>query len=324
MNLREYNKNQKKRRVRKRRAMTVCIAAISVFEGGAPTIVGASDRMVSSGSGEIGSEPEIPKIVELGSEARIVGLIAGVSTGSARIYQDTVSALQQYSTLTVQLVADTYAQQFAEYRRRKAERALLTPLGLTSYSLATQQLNALPTLKEEMRNYRIGVEAIVTGVDTTGAHVYTIAHPGQAHCNDFDGYSAIGIGGGHADSEFMFAGYTNKWSFARTLLLAYWAKKRAQAAPEVGENTDLFFIDDTGFRFVLDEPFKEIDKIYRSARRREVAARQGALDKVDAYVKKIIEQSRRGPAPPTAAAPQAPSPQPPPVSGGPSQSEPES
>ena len=54
-------------------------------------------------------------------------------------------------------------------------------------------------------------------------------------CYDMIGFAAIGIGGWHAQSRFMFAKHTRRSPQPETLLLTYSAKKQAEVAPGVGK-----------------------------------------------------------------------------------------
>ena len=268
--------------------MTVGIAAICVSQG-TSMIIGASDRMISMA--DIQAEPQMTKV--LSYSTRIVSLIADSTSGHAAIYNRVAPALLSlYPDPTVQQVADFWAGQYAEYRRQQSERKLLAPLGLTSYTLLHGGLSAdrIDKLIEEQREYQARVQTIITGVDATGvAHMYVIGDPdGQVTCADFDGYAAIGVGEWHVDSEFMFAGYTNKWEFPEALLLVYSAKKRAEAAPGVGKETDLFMITAQGFTWIGEEARKRLNEIYLAAEAKQKEASDEARKEIRNYVQQII------------------------------------
>lgn len=102
---------------------------------------------------------------------------------------------------------------------------------------------------------------------------------GQLSCNDVVGFAAIGVGRWHANSQFMFKGHNRNRPIPETLLLAFSAKKRAEAAPGVGQATDMFTIGPgPGTHSVLPEEIvlklEEIDKanqkrILRAAKKAE-------------------------------------------------------
>jgi hypothetical protein len=94
-------------------------------------------------------------------------------------------------------------------------------------------------LTDVMQGWKVEVETIVAGVDAMGARIYQIIDPGVAICENASGFVATGIGRGHAQSQFIRARYNWSQSFARGLPLIYSAKRRAEAAPGVGRDTDL-------------------------------------------------------------------------------------
>src|SRR6266446_8708177 len=87
--------------------------------------------------------------------------------------------------------------------------------------------------------------SLIMGVDNIGdevsPHIYTI-HNTHISCDDRIGFSAIGSGSRHAESQFMLARHAWNRDTAETLLLTYSAKKDSEIAPGVGEETDLFMI----------------------------------------------------------------------------------
>lgn len=227
--------------------MTVCIAAISDFKD-KPVIVGASDRMLTAS--DIQFEPEQPKINPITSS--IVIMIAGDSATQAEIIHDVEIEIASHIAanpskwIDLRTVAEVYVQFYNKRRMREVQNRILVPLGLDLNTFISRQneMNStfISQVATELYGYRIpDVEAIITGLDTTGAHIYVVSN-GNITCNDTVGFASIGIGSGHANSQFMFAGHTGKKPYPDTLLLAYSAKKRAEVAPGVGEATDMFFI----------------------------------------------------------------------------------
>src|SRR6185503_18005785 len=82
---------------------------------------------------------------------------------------------------------------------------------------------------------------IIAGIDGGGAHLYA-GQEGKFSCEDAVGFAAIGAGSWHAQSQFMFARYTRSMPAAKALYLVFAAKKRAETAPGVGPETDMFII----------------------------------------------------------------------------------
>lgn len=211
-------------------------------------VVGASDRMLTAG--DIQFEPPQSKIFRLSSSIAV--MMADDSSAHAEVFQDVSDiveariALQPDSWWKVKDVADLYADSFSKLRRKSIERNLLYPLNLDSQTFLSRQHEMsdsfITQLSNEMYAHRVpGIAAIVTGVDTTGAHVYIVVNH-QVACFDNAGFVAIGAGQKHASSHLMQVGHVRGRPYPETLLHTYMAKKHAEVAPGVGEATDMFII----------------------------------------------------------------------------------
>jgi 20S proteasome alpha/beta subunit len=287
--------------------MTVCIAAICQVEGLAEpkvaALVGAADRMLTAGTGDVAYEPEQPKI--MGLNQRIVVMISGDVTAHAEVVTRVVAQTAQNNTMAVRDAADLYAKELADHRRRALNRAIFVPLGTTvDYFLQHQNEFAAPVLNSilgDVARFEIDADAIVCGVDNAvGAQVYVITSGGQVVNRTYVGFAAIGIGASHAQSQFMFARYSLQWDFPRALLLAYSAKKRAEAAPGVGRETDMFFSDVTRWWQVAGDPFEEIRRIYDRQLKKAAEATAEGEREVQAYVTELFRKAREVMPPPTA------------------------
>jgi 20S proteasome alpha/beta subunit len=225
------------------RPLTVCIAAICDMLGKVG-IVGASDRMLTTG--DIEYERPVPKIFSLNES--IVAMIAGDAGAQDEICNCTRERLGPGS-FSVRDAVDTYCAEVGAYQVKNGERKILAPLGLTMQtfiarqrelgrSFANQILYDLSDLRNELQ-----IETIIAGIDPTGhPHIYTVDGDGSALCNDSAGFAAIGIGASHAESQFMFQRYSPRFEFGPAILLLYTAKRRAEVAPGVGVETDMFLV----------------------------------------------------------------------------------
>lgn len=235
--------------------MTVCVAAICNHNQG--IIFGASDRMLTAG--DIEFEPAQTKLWHL--TASIVAMSAGedMSMQMEILYdvQQEVSkkvAADRSKWLNVRDVANMYRAFYNEARLKRSAADILAPLGLDHQSFLLSQKDMskdlISQLATELINFETpDLETIFAGVDETGAHLY-IAHNAHISCRDGVGFAAIGAGAGHADSQFMFAKHTRSKPIPETILLVYSAKKRAEIAPGVGKETDMFTVGpELGFFF---------------------------------------------------------------------------
>lgn len=289
--------------------MTVCIAAMC---DGGTVIVGASDRMLTSG--DVQFEPSQSKISAL--TRSIVVMVAGDSALQTEILyelREQIDALIDAAPqdwLNVRDVATWYGQYYDEARLRRAERNILAPFGLDRNTFISRQHEFAPTfinqIATELYNYSCpSISAIFAGVDTTGAHLYVVEN-GAVSCQDAVGFAAIGAGYWHADSQFMFAGHTRQVNFAQTLSLTYSAKKRAQVAPGVGEATDMFMVGPSLGSYILigDHVLAKLDEMYNETRAKEQEIAKNAEERAIEYIAEIsraappqeqaIEEDTRG------------------------------
>ena len=272
--------------------MTVCVAAICDGD----TILGATDNMITAG--DIQFEPPALKMVNLTNS--IVILTAGDSTLHAEIL-DAVQAevnlrldLDPDEWLKVKEVAELYVETYNSTRQKAAERAILAPLGLTHESFITRQAEMLPDfvrqIGTELINFNAGdIEAIITGVDEDGAHIW-VAKNEDLRCYDRAGFAAIGSGEWHAKSSFMFSRHVRFGPLPQTLLLTYAAKKRAEVAPGVGGITDMFVVGPKlgSFTLIGSHILDRLEEIYRQIRQDEQQILYRANEEVEQYVEEIL------------------------------------
>lgn len=247
--------------------MTVCSAVISEKR----FIIGASDRLITFG--DIQFEPETSKI------RLITNSIAILTAGDSGLQRELIDCVMEEAAsaiaieperwLRVSEVADMYCRHWMEAKRRRAEAAVLAPLGLTLYDFLERQSVMSDRTVEQITNAIIAfapppTECLVTGIDERGAHIYRIIG-GVASCADDIGFASIGMGGRHSDSQLMLAQYAPGVSVPEALLLLHSAKKRAEVAPGVGRDTDLFFMgaQPGSFTLIHDDITKVLDEQFR-------------------------------------------------------------
>ena len=223
--------------------MTVCIAAIA-----GKTVVGASDRLVTAG--DVQFEPKRPKIKALTNSVVIMTagdawLQSEVIDGVTRAIQGIVKA-DPHEWLTVRQVADIYCDSWSEIKRHRAEHAILKPLGLTTREFLEEQSQMDDDTVKSITNALLdfgmpSTATLVAGVDASGAHIFVI-YDGVPMQADSVGFAAIGIGGRHAESQMMIAQYSPSMETSAAMMLVHLAKSRAEVAPGVGPDTDMFVI----------------------------------------------------------------------------------
>ena len=270
--------------------MTVCVAAISH-----PMVFGASDRMITTG--DIQFEPEQAKIWQLTTSiaAMVAGDIAIQSEVAHLVRARIASQIEaKPPALKVSDVANMWADAYIKIRSRQAERLILAPLGLNHDTFIARNQELAPGLAnkvaQELLEFRIaGVDTIIAGLDTDGPHIYVVSDD-DVQCRDKIGFAAIGIGFWHAESLFMFNGHTPNRELPETLLRVYSAKKRAQVAPGVGSDTDMFMIGPkigTYIPFATD-PVDRLEQIYQSAEKGHNEVNQEANKAVNNFIVETV------------------------------------
>lgn len=223
--------------------MTVCIAAIA-----GKSVIGASDRLVTAG--DVQFEPSRPKIRALTNS--VVVMTAGDAWLQAEVLDGVTADVQAavhadpHEWLTVREIADLYCDRWSDIKRHRAEHAILKPLGLTTKAFLEQQSSMEDETVKSMTNALLdfgmpSTATLVTGVDATGAHIFVI-YDGVPMQADSVGFAAIGIGGRHAESQMMIAQYAPSMEPWAAMMLVHLAKSRAEVAPGVGPDTDMFVI----------------------------------------------------------------------------------
>jgi 20S proteasome alpha/beta subunit len=234
--------------------MTVCIGALCSSDGrsGAPSVVVASDRMVTMGN-LVEFEHEIPKAIEITRHS--VALIAGDALGGAQVARDVASQYSSKHDANVEEIVQALAHQYAMRRDEKIENAFFRPRGITKeefYRGGLQQRMLQPLagqIDNHVASYNFGVEMLVAGADSERGHLYAITNPGGSS-TDFRqiGFGAIGSGALHAVQALIGLGHSGNKSLNEAIFSVYTAKRRAEVAPGVGHDSDLLVITPMGTR----------------------------------------------------------------------------
>jgi hypothetical protein len=190
-------------------------------------------------------------------------------------------------------MAETYKTHLDSAIRSRAERRILTPLGLTMETFLARQAELSDVLvrdvSKELLNYDASsVEGIVCGIDPTGPHIYVVDN-NSFSCRDHVGFAAIGAGYCHANSQMMSFSHSPQSSLADTLLNVFFAKKRAEIAPGVGRATDMYIATALGSSSsVKDTVAQELEKRYEEERRRQQRVANTSRQKINAFVQGIL------------------------------------
>jgi hypothetical protein len=286
---------QKKPNRKPRSPVTVCIAAIC--QGS--IIFGASDRMLTSGDGEIEFEPAFPKSFPLSTS--VVAMTAGDSALQAEILQEILPIVRAQikanpeAWLKVKDMAELYSDIYVKIKNKRAENAILGPLGLTRKTFfegqKTMSDDFVNRITKELVNfYMADFDTILTGIDMDGPHIYVVGN-NSLNCFDTVGFAAIGSGARHAQSQFMLARHGRLDKQEETILLTYSSKKYSEVAPGVGKATDMFGMGPElgSFFHIEQEMLSELEKMHKRRVRREQVALKKSVKEVHEYTKKLQE-----------------------------------
>jgi hypothetical protein len=254
-------------------------------------------------AGDVQFEPTVEKVKYLNSSCLV--MFAGDAALQSEIIQATQAEIagkiqsDPDTWLTVKSMGETYKRNLDFGVTSRAERRILTPLGLTMETFLTRQSELSDVLvrdiSKELLNYDASrVEGIVCGIDPTGPHIYVVDN-NSFSCRDHVGFAAIGAGYWHANSQMMSFSHSPQSSLADTLLNVFFAKKRAEIAPGVGKATDMYIATGLGSSSsIKDEVAEELEKRYEEERRRQQRVANTSRQKINAFVQGILN---RPPAP---------------------------
>jgi hypothetical protein len=138
-------------------------------------------------------------------------------------------------------------------------------------------------------NFEIAnTEVIFAGTDGAGPHLY-VARNASVKSHNAIGYAAVGIGAQHARSQFITSSHSPAAPLNKTVFVAYAAKRRAEAAPGVGIETDTFYTWTPGAGSVLrDEIIALLKMTYDKMESNNAKALEKTLGKVDEEITKIV------------------------------------
>ena len=229
--------------------MTIFAAALCNHVEMKPAVITVSDRMITSG--DIEYEDIRPKMLELAPRA--VCLYAGNREFHYMIARAAIREIVANGLAEISDIADAYSSAFVDFRRKRAENRVLAPFGLNMDTFRSQQehMNAavVADMKNRISDETVGVQAIIAGTDSTGAHIYSIARADREFmelplpvCHDTQEFVAIGTGYRQFETHFMTIGYTKTWETVWGLMVMLEAKKKAEMSPGVGPTTDAHVI----------------------------------------------------------------------------------
>ena len=259
-------------------SMTICIGVLC---NNSKEVIVVSDRMITANYPPIEFEHGTPKL-EIICPTCIV-LTAGDALAHADICRAARGRVAGLTRPRTAAITEHIRTAYVSERQKVISERFLEPRGWTLAEFYEKHARTLPgelvlTIDHEIANYDYGLQIIIAGVDPEEAHIYGIRHPGEVDCYDALGYHAIGIGAMHAVSSLIANGYIPNIGRKMAVYLAYEAKKNAENAPGVGQDTDMAIITVTDNQPIAREQISLLEEIYDSRRIRQTEEFQKAID----------------------------------------------
>jgi 20S proteasome alpha/beta subunit len=250
--------------------MTICIAAVCKDRNGndSRAVVIGSDRMVTLGN-FLEFEHEIPKVTFI--QPKIAVLIAGDALRGSKI-TNLVTQQQNVSGVSVEQTAGAIAAAYSICRDAQIENDFFRSRGITKSGFYAGQFLGISqhqgqlffSIDNAVQTFIFNVELLVAGLDERGAHIFYIGNPGGMFTDFYQiGFNAIGSGGIHAVQHLIGSNQSRLKSLNETLLSVFVAKRRAESAPGVGNETDLWIIDDEKVTHLDESQLEKLEKLAR-------------------------------------------------------------
>ena len=256
--------------------MTQLVAAVCQCQG-KPTVIGITDRMLSTSDMTLTFERDEPKIEIITDRAAV--LTAGTIDEPDLIRDIRTKARGKEETKEI---AELLKEAYQELRIKHIEDELLNPsAGLRTFKEYHEKQKTLHDavildLNERIRKYDVGLTLLLIGIDGQGGHIIHVGHPGTWRSFDNLGFLCLGMGDRHADNVFAWYKYTPAIPLSDAVYIAFEAKKKAEAAGGVGQATDMWLIDNDGIRIAEQETIAELEGVYHE---RETTRERRGFDK---------------------------------------------
>jgi 20S proteasome alpha/beta subunit len=251
--------------------MTICLATIC-NEG--KYVIVMSDAMITGEHLSIEFEHKRPKITILANNCAVA--TAGDALAHTELFEAVKEEIDKLKKPKITEVVKCIKNCFVELRQRQIKERILNPRGIRRIEDFYQMQQTLArevilTLQNTIDKYEFGLDVLVGGVDTNGAHIHSVIDPGTSVSFDSIGYHAIGSGYPHAVTSLIANDFNQDIPLTKALLITYEAKKIAERAPGVGANiTNVAIISSKKAKLFNSNEVQEIDKVYKEKLKNEL------------------------------------------------------
>jgi ATP-dependent protease HslVU (ClpYQ) peptidase subunit len=226
--------------------------------------------MVTGANPDIEFEHEGSKIQTVTD--RCVALSAGDVFAGTELFRRVHRRLQDTDNPPIADVAEIVKDEFAAERRIRAEEEILQPRGVTFQEFYEKWVREWPDplaagIDSEIQQLQYPLIVLLAGVDDE-PHIYRVRDPGVVDCHDDMGFCAIGSGASLALLQCIASKAGPESGIARMLYQAYEAKVNAEAAPGVGEETNMALITPAELRHLSAEEVQKLGDVFAMHQRR--------------------------------------------------------
>lgn len=246
--------------------MTVCVGALC--EDGKAIVV-AADKMVTFGAPmSLQMEPAVLRKITTITDDSVV-LFSGSVPDAEEIVAATKLQIKGLGKLPTLNVAEAVKTAYSGLKAKRVQETILGPFigadfakfqSLLAQSPSSQMLQQVLAM---VIQHNLQTEALVAGVDDTGAHLFAVTHPGVLLPMETIGYGAVGSGGVHAAVRLSLGQHNKVAPLVDTVYNVYEAKKAAEVAPGVGKLTDLAIIKNGKVCFAEKPLFDALEKAHK-------------------------------------------------------------
>jgi len=231
--------------------MTVCIA--TVCESGKRIIVAADRMLTFPPPMNLEFETEEQKIEELAPNC--VALISGSTAIATEILGKVRKKLKGNQSPDISSVLDITKIEYTSTRMDKINETVINASLGPDYAKSLEKGSTLPNYLQVQsqvyqqlfmatQQFNLSTDIIIAGIDSLGAYISIVTHPGTLLSLDKLGYGAIGSGGIHATIHLSLKAQTRQKKFEETLYNVYAAKRASESAPGVGDATDVAIVEE--------------------------------------------------------------------------------
>ncbi|MEZ6029745.1 MAG: hypothetical protein R3C46_08335 [Hyphomonadaceae bacterium] len=255
-------------------------------------LVAASERRLTTGD----THHSLPSMKGMGFGYRTWMLASGAIQAHSHLGRLLLGSFPSLGAegdeTTCWQLAQEYGELFKKYRQDRAESDVLTPLGYTTESFLDKMQNVPEAKAIEIMNrledYRLDFEALFLGYDERREPcILEVDSRGKVTNHESLGYGSIGSGSAHANAHMMFTGYKPIGNQFDAIWSVFCAKKRAEAAPGVGPETDLVWVNKNGVGAVDVRIVAKLEAIYARSRTAAEAQAKRAADALGELADKL-------------------------------------